>query len=104
MAPKSLTFLISASRSGIVRAVGAPAAGKRKFVKLVSAWARDAASAPTVPPNKSRRPMICVLIVHLPFCGIGQKVPVMASIWEGLVITAAHAVRPLYQADVRIAT
>src|SRR6266545_4955978 len=72
-APKSLTFLISASRSGIVRAVGAPVAGKRKFVKLVSAWARDAASAPTPPHNKSRRPMICVVIVGLPFGLDGSK-------------------------------
>src|SRR5690242_13929946 len=36
-APKSLTFLISLSRSGIVRAVAAPVAAKGKLVKGVSA-------------------------------------------------------------------
>jgi len=60
--------MISASRSGIGLAVGAPVAANAKFVKVVSACVvRDGvnAKALTTPPNNTRRRMICGFTIQL---------------------------------------
>jgi hypothetical protein len=64
-APKSLTLIMSVSRSGIVRRAVAPVAGKAKFKKGVSAEAGCCTSANAPAPNPAdsvARFVICLLM------------------------------------------
>jgi hypothetical protein len=69
-APKSLTLIMSVSRSGIVRRAVAPVAGKAKFKKGVSAEAGCCTSANAPAPNPADSVAFRYLLTHdglLPF-------------------------------------